>query len=509
MINTALRLPASEIEALLQGRIIAVMPNKFITLGREFALCPTDASINLLPVEQYYRPSFLPIAQSAFTQLNSEGVLIQPQQMNLLPDEEQLKLPLLAYKTAFIKAWARCEMCQILNNAESLAYLSQLTIWTKEGLQEILTQRQNIFLVYLRVYQLPKSIEIVVNSNSQFIPVPQFINVTDTKPILNDRTFAQRKRQLEKLEPPLHPELEELQSAIASLTISQPAAKQLDEDIKVFLGWSSDKLIKQPDPNLAWINDIAKLGDRSIELEEKKTNYQAGTDFENVVRDSLELLGFTIDYAHKGGAGGLDLFCSKPYPLFGECKAGRKIPNDTAVQLLNLGMLRRPDLFNQAAKLIIGPGEPTPQLQEAAKIQGMAIIKPETLQKLVKLQSNHHNSVDLFKLKEYLKAGQSDEEVEKYIDQVYTEITLRSQMITAVKELSEQDNESSKATHQSFTVTEIRVHYNATHNPRLNDEVVHDLLIELSSPLTGYLGRIKGSDCKSDRFYFLRDLPIN
>ncbi|MEH1822950.1 MAG: DUF1802 family protein [Nostoc sp.] len=509
MINTALRLPASEIEALLQGRIIVVMPNQFITKGREFALCPTDSSINLLPVEQYYHSSFLPIAQSAFTQLNSQGVLIQPQQINLLPDEEQLKLPLLAYKIALIKAWARCEMCQILNNAESLAYLSQLTIWTKEGLQEILTQRQNIFLAYLRVYHLPKSIEIAINSNSQFIPLPQFINVTDTKPVINDRTFAQRKRQLEKLEPPLHPELEELQSAIASLSISQPAAKQLDNDIQVFLGWSSDKLIKQADPNLAWINDIAALGDRSIEQDDKKTNYQAGTDFENVVRDSLELLGFTIDYAHKGGAGGLDLFCSKPYPLFGECKAGRKIPNDTAVQLLNLGMLRRPDLFNQAAKLIIGPGEPTTQLQDAAKIQSMAIIKPETLQKLVKLQSNHRNSVDLFKLKEYLKAGQSDEEVEKYIDQVYTEMSLRSQIITALKELSEQDNETSKVTHPSFTVTEIRVHYNATHNPRLNDELVHDLLIELSSPLTGYLGRIKGSDWKSDRFYFLRDLPTS
>jgi len=509
MINTALRLPAPEIEALLQGRIIAAMPNKFITPGREFALCPTDSSINLLPVEQYYRPSFLPIAQSAFTQLDSQGILIQPQQMKLLPDEEQLKLPLLAYKTALIKAWARCELCQILNNAESLAYLSQLTIWTKEGLQQILTQRQNIFLVYLRVYQLPKSIEITVNSNSQFITLPQSINVTDTKPILTDRTFAQRKHQLENLQPPLHPELEELQGAIASLIISQPAAKQLDDDIKVFLGWNTDKQIKQPDANLAWINDIAKLGDRSIEQDDKKTNYQAGTDFENVVRDSLEFLGFTIDYAHKGGAGGLDLFCSKPYPLFGECKAGRKIPNDTAVQLLNLGMLRRPDLFNQAAKLIIGPGEPTTQLQDAAKVQGMSIIKPETLQKLVNLQSNYRNSVDLFKLKEYLQAGQSDDEVEKYIDHVYIEMSLRSQIIAAVKELSEQDNENSKTTYQNFTVTEIRVHFNATHNPKLNDEVVHDLLIELSSPLTGYLGRIKGSDWKGDRFYFLRDLPIN
>ncbi|MDZ8079850.1 MAG: DUF1802 family protein [Nostoc sp. DcaGUA01] len=510
MINTALRLPAPEIEALLQGKIIAAMPNKFITPGREFALCPSDESINLIPVEQYYRSSFLPIAHNAFTQLNFQGVLIEPQQMSLFSDEEQLKLPLLAYETVLIKTWARCELCQIINNTESLAGLSELTIWTKEALQEILTQRHNIFLAYLRVYQLSKSIEVAIKSKSQFVSLTQYLDLSEATPILTDRTFAQRKHQLENRQPPLHPELEELQSAIASLTITEPAAKQLDDDIKVFLGWSSDNLIiKQTDADLAWINNIAKLGDRSIEQEEKKTNYQAGTDFENIVRDSLEFLGFTIDYAHKGGAGGLDLFCSQPYPLFGECKAGRKIPNDTAVQLLNLGMLRRPDLFNQAAKLIIGPGEPTTQLQDAAKVQGMSIIKPETLQKLVKLQSNYRNSVDLFKLKEYLKAGQSDEEVEKYIDQIYIEISLRSQITIAVKELSEQENENSKAIHQNFTVTEIRVHYNATHNPKLTDEVVHNLLIELSSPLTGYLGRIKSSDWKSDRFYFLRDLPIN
>jgi hypothetical protein len=483
LIDQAICLPDQEVEALIQGRMIATIPRMFIEPGRQFALYPTNNSTLLLPLERYYNANLKQTAVNNVVNVNSERVLI--------------------------KVWAKCELCQVLDDTEPLDVLSKSTIWSTEALKQILLQYHYIFLAYLRVYELDEPIEVSITSTNQFIPLSQPTIVIESKPILNDRTFAQRKHQLENLEPPLHPELEELQSAIASLTISQPAAKQLDEDIKVFLGWSSDKLIKQPDANLAWINNIAALGDRSIEQDEKKTNYQAGTDFENVVRDSLELLGFTIDYAHKGGAGGLDLFCSKPYPLFGECKAGRKIPNDTAVQLLNLGMLRRPDLFNQAAKLIIGPGEPTTQLQDAAKIQGMAIIKPETLQKLVKLQSNHRNSVDLFKLKEYLKAGPSDEEVEKYIDQIYTEMSLRSQMITAIKELSEQDNETSKATHPSFTVIEIRVHYNVTHNPKLTDEVVHDLLIELSSPLTGYLGRIKGSDWKSDRFYFLRDLPIN
>jgi hypothetical protein len=38
---------------------------------------------------------------------------------------------------------------------------------------------------------------------------------------------------------------------------------------------------------------------------------------------------------------------------------------------------------------------------------------------------------------------------------------------------------------------------------------VKDLTIELSSPLTGFLGRIKDEDLGRDRFYFLRDLPLD
>ncbi|MEH2106465.1 DUF1802 family protein [Nostoc sp.] len=510
MINTALRLPAPEIEALLQGRIIAVMPNKFITPGREFALSPADTSINLLPVEQYYHLSFLPITQSKLAQINSQGILIQPQQMSLLSDEEQLKLPLLAYETVLLKAWAKCELCQIINNAGTLGNLSQLTIWTTEALKEILKQRQNIFLAYLRVYHLPKSIEVPIKSSSQFLALPQPLNVSEANPVLNDRTFAQRKHQLEKLEPPLHPELEELQSAIASLAISQPAAKQLDDDLKVFLGWSSDKLIEQPDPNLAWINNIAKLGDRSIEQDEKKSNYQAGTDFENIARQSLEFLGFKVESGFRGGAGGLDLYCSKPYPIVCECKAGRLIPSRTVEELLKLGgmHLGKAQLLT-SAKLVIGPGHPSTDTLKAAKEWEVSIINAMTLQKLVEFKAKYPGAINLVELQQYLEPGQIDYKIDEYIHKAEREIKLRSQIITAVKELSEQDNETSKAIHPSFTVTEIRVHYNATHNPRLNDEVVHDLLIELSSPLTGYLGRIKGSDWNSDRFYFLRDLLIN
>ncbi|MEH2434171.1 MAG: DUF1802 family protein [Nostoc sp.] len=502
MMNTALRLPAPEIEALLQGRIIAVMPNKFITPGREFALCPADTSINLLPVEQYYCSSFLPIAQSTFAQLNSQGVLIQPQQMSLLPDEEQLKLPLLAYETVLLKAWAKCELCQIINNAGSLAALSQLTIWTTEALKEILRQKQNIFLAYLRVYQLPKSIEVPIKSNSQFVALPQPVNLSEVNPVLNDRTFAQRKRQLEKLEPPLHPELEELQSAIAYLTISQAAAKQLDDDIKVFLGWSSDKLTNLLDSDLPWIHKIAEVG-----------NSSDGNTFEKLVRRGLLKLGFTgsgLNPDATGGAGGMDFYAEQPYPIVGECKATKteKVTDGTPAQLLKIGMNHLGKFqYDNSIKLIVAAGELNFYALRTATENQMNVISPETLQKLVELQAHYKNYINLLELKEYLQQapfGLAEDKINTYIDKVRQSIRLRSHIIQLVK------NYLQNSGAESAGVDALHGAYFGSHPPQpIKTAEMHEILIELSSPLTGYLGRIKGSDWNSDRFYFLRDLPIN
>lgn len=476
VIDIALRLPAPDIEVLLQGRVIAAMPQKFITPGRQFALYPADTSMNPLPAERYYHSGFLPIAQTALAQLGSE---------------------------ISIKAWARCEGCQTLDAPESLEALSRLNIWTTEALQQTLAQRQHIFLASVRVYQLPSPIEVPVQPKGQFVPLPHSLTVSESLPVLSDRAFAQRRHQLEKREPPRHPELQELQGAIAQL--DNPAYQQLDYEIGKLLGWTTDTPPQLADSDTSWINTIAALGNRSKELDEGKSNYQAGTDFENVVRDSLKFLGFTIDYAHKGGAGGLDLFCSKPYPLVGECKAGKSIPNTTAVQLLNLGTLRlkSQEQFRKSAKLIVGPGKPTEQLEDAAKIQGMAIVNPETLEKLVKLQSKYRGSVDLFKLKDYLKPGSADNEVEKYIAQIETEIELRAHLIQLVKNYLANtglDNAGVDALHGAY--------FGSNPPQPLQLKTMHEILIELSSPLTGYLGRIRGSDWQSDRFYFLRDLPI-
>ena len=484
-LSTALCLPMPEIEALIKGQTIAAMPRMFLNPGRQFALYPANSSTIPLSVERYYRLNLFSIAENSLIQLDTE--------------------------TVAIKAWARCEFCQVVDDTETLDVLSRLTVWTKEGLQEALGLWQNIFLAYLRVYNLPQPLEVSVNPNSQdkigkFVGLPSSVSVTNASPVLSDNIFAKRRKKLEKLEPPEHPELEELQSAIALLSNTNPNAKQLDAEIKIFLGWSSDKPVKPIKPDLAWINTIAALGNRSKEEDTGKSNYQAGTDFENVVRDSLEFLGFTIDYAHKGGAGGLDLFCSKPYPLVGECKAGKKIPNDTAVQLLNLGTLRLRDeaLLKRVTKLIIGPGVPTTQVKDAAQLHGMAIMNPETLEKLVKLQSNYPNSVDLFKLKEYLKPGQSDDEVAKYIEQVEREIKLRSQVLSILKKYQENTG------FERASVDALSGAYAMSNALKpLSPKDLHEILVELSSPLTNYVGRIKGEDWRRDRFYFLRDLPLD
>ncbi len=487
-----IQLPAFDLEMLTLGKLIAVPFKDSKTEGKQLWLYPSQKLPNNLSLDEYYKPEYLAQAKTVVAKYSTYPI--------------------------HLKAWANCERYWRINPDQKhlLPKIAQSTIWNLSALEHIFEQYQVLKLLILRVYHLssPCIVNLPVDIGAFYWPKSEDLvsmgSENDT-PVVSDVSFTKRKTLL--LSGNIYPykDIEALQFQCEQILDKNSDAQKLNYDIKQFLGWSGDKIIKQPDPNLAWINDIAKLGDRSIEKDEGKTNYQAGTDFENIVRKSLEFLGFTVDYFHKGGAGGVDVFCSQPYPLVGECKAGKKIPNDTAVQLLNLGTLRlkNQELFKQATKLIIGPGKPTTQLQDAAKIQDMAIINPETLEKLVRLQSIYRNSIDLFKLKEYLKAGQSDDEVEKYIDQVYKEMSLRSQIIKVVKELSEQDNQISQATHPCFTVTEIRAHYNATHNRKQTDDQVGELLIELSSPLTGYLGREKGDNWRSDRFYFLRDLPIN
>ncbi|MBD2625167.1 DUF1802 family protein [Trichormus variabilis] len=483
---TALCLPVPDIEALIQGRTIAALPMMFLRPGQRFSLYPVHTSAIPLSIQQYYRPSFLPTVQTAIKQVNSDKVLI--------------------------KAWVRCELCQILDKTKPLDVLSQLTIWTPEAFEAIIQKYENIFLAYLRVYHLPQFIEVPVNPNIQdklgkFVAFPN-ISGYEAKPVLSDQVFIQRKQQLENRQPPLHPELEELQTALSQISKNNPAAQQLENDIKILLGWSNAPTTNTLNSDLDWIKTIAALGDRSIELEEKKSNYQAGTDFENISRQSLDFLGFKVENAYKGGAGGLDLYCSQPYPLVCECKAGRSIPDRAVEELDRIGKRHLQENYLQAVRLIIGTGEPTKQLrqslQKSAKISKTSIIKAMTLQKLVELKAKYPGAINLIEFQKYLEPGQIDDKINEYIDKIEKDIKLRSHIIQLVKKHLE------KTDAKDAQVGDLRIAYLYEHPPQnLENRELYDILIELSSPLIGYLGRIKASNWENDKFYYLRDLPIN
>jgi hypothetical protein len=506
LIYNALCLPAPDVEALIQGRIIAAIPRTLLDFGKTFALYPVEMST--AAIDKYYHPSFLPIAKTAWEKFYHPGMLLQPEQLSLIPTQKQLQIPLSESKV-LIKAWARCELCEMPDKTKALDILSQLTIWKPEIFEEILQKRPHFFLAYLRVYHLDKPYEVIAIPNIQD-KLGKFgslsnISASEAKPVLSDQIFIQRKQQLEKLEPPLHPELEKLQVTLSQIANNNPAAQQLENEIKVFLGWSNAPTTNTIDADLAWIKTITTLGDRSIEKDEGKSNYQAGTDFENIARDSLDFLGFKVETAYKGGAGGLDLYCSQPYPLVCECKAGKSIPSGTVEELLKLGgMHLGADKFLNSPKLVIGPGKATSDNLKSSKEWKVSIIKAMTLQKLVELKAKYPGAINLMELKQYLEPGQIDDKINEYIDKIEKEIKLRSHIIQVLKnylQLSKNERIGVEALHAVYV----------TSNPpqNLEDRELYDILIELSSPLTGYLGRIKEDYWKKDRFYYLRDLPIN
>jgi len=483
LLQTALALPNPDIEALIEGRMIAAMPRMFLNPGRTFALYPANLLVDLLPCEQHYRSHFLPIAQKALAQLNSDRVLI--------------------------KAWARCESCKMVNDPESLEALSQLTIWKTKTLEQILQQRPFIFLAYLRVYLLPQPLEMPVHPSGNFVSLPKSLTVTDSTPVLSESIFAKRRQQLEKLEPPEHPELEELQSALVNLSTTNPKAKQLNAEIKMFLGWSEKSPTTPPDPDLDWIKTISQIG-----------NSSDGYGFEKLVRKGFIKLGFgnsnsnpkaSLNPESTGGAGGLDFYCETPYQVAGECKASKNesVPNSVTAQLIHLGLTHLgQDRFDRSVKIILAAGPLTNPANQAAIQSKMNVIRPETLQRLVELKAKHPGSVNLLELKPCLEqqpfGEEADAKVNRYIDGVREKLKLRSHVLSILKKYLETTGS------ERASVDALSGAYSMSNPPKqLSREELHEILVELSSPLTGYAGRIKGDSLGRDRFYFLRDLRLD
>ena len=481
-IDTAFPLPAPDIEALVEGRTIVAMPRSYINPGQQFALYPADTSTIALPTEQYYRSNFLLTVQKSLAQLDSETVLI--------------------------KAWARCELCQVLEEVESLDVLSKLTVWTKEALQRTLAQRGHIFLAYLRVYRLPLPVEIPINPHPRLVFLPEPLTVTEAQPVLSNAFFAQRYRQMQQPKPSLHPELEALQSAIAPLSLNNLAAKELDYELKTFLGWSGYKSTRPIASNLVWIQTLAKVG-----------NSSDGNGLETLVRKSLRTLGFThsnpnpkvsLNPDATGGSEGLDFYCDAPYPVVGVCKASQqeRVPSSVSDRTSALGYSYLNDAqIDDYVKIIWTADSITESERHSAVENQMNVIRLDTWQRLVELKAQHQGSIDLLELKPCLQQApfgeEADAKVNRYIDKVQQDLKVRSRLVELVK------NYLHNAGLKDTTVDAIYGLYTASPQPLpLTPEEIHEILLELSSPLTGYLGRIKGKDWRCDRFYFLRELKV-
>jgi hypothetical protein len=478
-----IQLPAFDIEMLNLGKVIAVPFKQHISEGQTLWIYPSKQLPLDLSLEQYYKTEYLTAAK-----VSLEKSAVAPMQ---------------------VSTWGVCACHWQIhpNNKHFLSEIAQSTVWNLNALEHIFEQHKVLKLLFLRVYRFSEP--CIVNLPPQqgsffwFQSEDKVVAASEQdEPVVSKASFDRRKTLLMSGEVYPYRSLESLQLQVQEITTHNSHANRLNHDIKQLLGWTNQNSFASSEQPV-WISDITTLGNRSKEEDEGKTAYQAGTDFEIIVRKSLEFLGFKIDSEHHGGAGGIDLFCSQPYPLIGECKSGKKIPNDTAVQLLNLGTLRLEDkeTFSRAAKLIIGPGTPTSQLKKAAKVHGMAIIHPATLEKLVKL--HHKYPIDLFKLKDYLVDGQADDEVERFINQSVQAAQLRAYVVQLVKhflENSYDDDADISQLHAVYVVSE-------PPQPLKRDEM-YEILVELSSPLTSFLGRRKGSD-GSDRFYFLRDFPID
>jgi hypothetical protein len=261
-----------------------------------------------------------------------------------------------------------------------------------------------------------------------------------------------------------------------------------------------------------WIYDISQLADRSIEEDlGAKSNYHAGTDFEIIVRTSLEFLGFTVDYSHVGGAGGLDLYCSQPFPVIGECKSGKGIPSGAVEELLKLGRMHldanmSAECFDSVVKIIIGPGKPTADLQKAAEAWKVSIISANALQKLVELKALYPGTFQLGELKNYFKPGFIDEQIDRFIDEkIVAKLAIYNQITTLLQSTSVSTPE------QAIGFNQLVQNFRIAH-PNLvsvTDRQLYEMMLELASPLVGYLGRIKGQLWDQDRFYLLRELQIS
>jgi hypothetical protein len=474
--TAALCLPESEISALLQGRMLAMLSATFIKPQRMLALQPIPDRLNPRSHDAPYR----------FTDLAHESI------------------------APAIRAIVVCQECQIIDDLADVDAIAALTIWSKDFLTRLIATKGHIFLAGVRVFRLqtPHPLEHDfedLTKIGKYVPAPRPFCGGNPEPVLPEAVFKRRLQQLRDRQPPEHSELEALQSALADLVPTLPAATQLDNTIQAFLGWQVPGRSSRLSP---WMSKIAKLGASS-----------EGNEFERIVRKAMISLGFSntnhnpkasLDPEGVGGAGGLDFVCEAPYLVIGECKSSSRdtLRDSVFSQLIHLGNKHlNPEEYERAIKLVISVGRPSSHARKTALGNRMNLIKPATLERLVKLNALYPGALNLWELEDCLKnppyAQDADDQINAFVDEKIEQLKIRAFVIDCFKRLAVSGNTKSVGAEQVHAV------YVTSQPPKLLEMTeLHEVAVELSSPLTGYLGREKGRDWRGDRFFWLRDLAI-
>jgi hypothetical protein len=484
-----IQLPACDVELLTLGRLIAVPFRQNIREGEVLWLYPSQHLPDNLSLDQYYQAQYLKKAESVFAEFKTYPIQL--------------------------KVWARCEYHWRINLQQKylLQKIAESTVWKLEALEHIFEKYQVLKLLILRVYRLSNPCVVNVQTESGAFYWPQrddvmAMNSESDTPVISEASFYKRKALLVAGEVYPYKDLEALQLQVEQIASINLGANQLNDDIKMFLGWSKILPTVKLEPDLDWIKTIAQIG-----------NSSDGNTFEKLVRKSFIKLGFansnnkpeaSLNPESTGGAGGLDFYCETPYQVVGECKATKSetVADGTPAQLIKLGHKHLQEQYNCCIKIIMAAGQLNRHAKLTAIANHMNVIRPETLQRLVELKAKQPGSIDLLQLKPCLEqqpfGEEADAKVNRYIDDVREKLKVRSHIVQLVKDFLER----TKSTSVEFNQLHGAYAFSMSPQP-LKYEEMHQILIELSSPLTGYLGRIKGDNWQSDRFYFLRDLSLD
>lgn len=479
LLNTGISLPSLDIEALYRGQSILAMPQRFIVPGKRFVLCPTGALWQGLAPVDVYQPAFL------------AG---QPQD-NSPPGMTR------------VRAWAKCDLCQHFTEADKLAAFSQHTIWSATALVEYLQLAGHVFMAFFQVYHLPEPLDLALVNNGPvggFVPLTDYLDVEESHLALTEAEFLRHKRQLLDLKPILKAIAvpEEVPEPLSTATSPVPPTPTVD-------------VVNSDD----WYDHISRVG-----------NSSDGTTFERLVRKSLQFLGFAnsqhhpranLDHNSTGGAGGLDFFADLPYPVVGECKASKteSVPSSVCAQLIHLGNTHLPGHYQDCVKIIVAAGKLTHPARMGAANNCINVIRPEELQRLVNLKRQYPNAVNLYQLKPVFEEAPFGEaasgRLQEFIDNIWEQLIERSKWIERVRQTEEKKKEIGNT--KPVTLDDILLCFKDSGKEMDEMEIklspikeekdkqikaINDILIELSSPLLGYLNRVE------DGFEFVKSLEI-